>query len=259
MYITRNEARKDSLKYYFTGEVCEQGHIADRLTISGACVECVAERNQSFLEDKGELTSKKITRRKSKETKKKQRDIEIQMYQEDPDYRHDIELDTNFDGLEFLPRSKREAVALGSLHYFTGKPCKRDHIVPRLTSQSACVLCVKLDARKYRLTNPDAIAAIRQRRRARNFAAGGSFTAEDVKQIYKDQEGLCNGCKCDLQESTYHIDHIMPLILMGSNRKENIQLLCPKCNLSKGGMTPTSWREKLERERRSKEEDYSLL
>lgn len=262
MYITRKEAKEESLKYYFTGDACEKGHVAERLTISAMCMECLAERNQDFLEDKGDAASKKISRRKAREIKKQQRDIEIQLYEEDPEYRHEVDLDTNFEGVELLPRSKREAVALGSLHYYTGKTCQRGHLAPRSTGQGSCVLCIKLDSRRYRLTNPEVIKARRQRRRARQFAAGGSFTADDVKQIYKDQKGLCNGCACDLQQSGYHADHIMPLILMGSNNKENIQLLCPKCNFSKGGMTPTSWREKLERERRAEsgeDPEYHLL
>jgi 5-methylcytosine-specific restriction endonuclease McrA len=262
MYITRKEAKEESLKYYFTGDACEKGHVAERLTISGLCVECLAERNESFLEDKKDTIIKKIDKRKARALKKEQRDLEIQMYKDDPDYRHDVDIDTQFEGLEFLPSKRRYAIELNSPHYFTGKPCSRGHLAPRSTSKATCILCLKLDARKHRLTKPDVHAALRQKRRARKFAAGGSFTADDIKQIYQDQNGLCNGCECDLEKSSYHVDHIMPLILMGSNRKENIQLLCPKCNLSKGGMTPTSWREKLERERRIKngeDPEYHLL
>jgi 5-methylcytosine-specific restriction endonuclease McrA len=37
---------------------------------------------------------------------------------------------------------------------------------------------------------------------------------------------------------TRHVDHILPLALGGDNRRKNIQLLCPTCNLSKGAHHP---------------------
>lgn len=261
MYITRKEAKEESLKYYFTGDACEKGHVAERLTISGLCIECLAERNEAFLEDKKETVVKKIDKRKARALKKEQREIEIQMYKDDPSYRNYKDED-QFEGLELLPSSRDVAEQLGSIHYYTGKPCRNGHNCPRNTRSSSCLICDAASKRKASMLNPDKMAAARQKRRARKFAAGGSFTADDIKQIYQDQSGLCNGCQCDLEKSSYHVDHIMPLILMGSNRKENLQLLCPKCNLSKGGMTPTSWREKLERERRIKsgeDPEYHLL
>ena len=36
----------------------------------------------------------------------------------------------------------------------------------------------------------------------------------------------------------YHVDHITSLARGGENKDENIQLLCPKCNLSKGAKGP---------------------
>ena len=36
----RYRAQKDGSKYYYTGEVCKNGHIAWRETSSGKCVEC---------------------------------------------------------------------------------------------------------------------------------------------------------------------------------------------------------------------------
>ena len=42
------------------------------------------------------------------------------------------------------PTSRPDAIASGATHYFTGRPCKRGHVVPRLT-KGACTECRKED------------------------------------------------------------------------------------------------------------------
>ncbi|MDD4390237.1 MAG: HNH endonuclease signature motif containing protein [Eubacteriales bacterium] len=76
-----------------------------------------------------------------------------------------------------------------------------------------------------------------QNYKARKLANGGTFTKQDVAQLMKQQKGKCVVCKCDILE-LYHIDHIMPLSLGGSNGPANIQLLCPTCNLMKWNKHP---------------------
>lgn len=43
-----------------------------------------------------------------------------------------------------LPKTRKEAQALGAKYYFTGEPCKHGHIAPRKT-KGACVECLKLE------------------------------------------------------------------------------------------------------------------
>ena len=78
------------------------------------------------------------------------------------------------------------------------------------------------------------------RRRARTRGAGGSFTAEDIARLHKLQRGKCACCGKKLGNA-FHRDHINPLALGGSNRIENIQLLCSACNLKKGAKDPIEW------------------
>ncbi len=80
-------------------------------------------------------------------------------------------------------------------------------------------------------------------RRARRLAAEGNFTAEDVARLFEAQAGKCNGCRKDLEE--FDVDHIMPLVLGGSNWPVNLQLLCPSCNSKKGHMHPDAWAAKI--------------
>ena len=49
--------------------------------------------------------------------------------------------------LDTLPRSRKEALELGSKFYFTGKPCPRGHVAPRYTSAKKCTECVPIENR----------------------------------------------------------------------------------------------------------------
>ena len=49
--------------------------------------------------------------------------------------------------LSTLPRTRKEAQALGSKHYFTGKPCKRGHVTFRYTSANKCKDCSTVESR----------------------------------------------------------------------------------------------------------------
>lgn len=55
-----------------------------------------------------------------------------------------------------------------------------------------------------------------------------------VTRLIVSQKGLCAKCACDLSVSGHHLDHIMALANGGQHVDENIQLLCPTCNKSKG-------------------------
>ena len=54
-----------------------------------------------------------------------------------------------------LPNSHAEAVAAGALHYFTGLPCKRGHVAPRLRSSCVCTACGRVSAQAWRRAHPD--------------------------------------------------------------------------------------------------------
>lgn len=56
--------------------------------------------------------------------------------------------------------------------------------------------------------------------------------------IFLRDKGHCASCGADLsgmyQLSKFHVDHLIPLAKGGCNDPSNLQLLCDKCNLSKG-------------------------
>jgi 5-methylcytosine-specific restriction endonuclease McrA len=89
----------------------------------------------------------------------------------------------------------------------------------------------------YRAANPNKVKEKDANRRARDRAAEGSHTAADILRIHDEQSGKCACCGKALNGS-YHVDHIMPLALGGSNWPENLQLLCERDNTSKGAKHP---------------------
>jgi 5-methylcytosine-specific restriction endonuclease McrA len=82
------------------------------------------------------------------------------------------------------------------------------------------------------------------KRRALKKKSGGTYTHIDIENLLITQDSKCVYCKIELitiGKGKYHVDHRMPLKLGGSNYPENLQLLCPKCNLSKSAKHPKEY------------------
>lgn len=154
-----------------------------------------------------------------------------------------------------------DAVACGSKTYI-GSVCKRGHSGERFITSKGCVECsrdkkvtgkyrnyeyysgnreVRIEYSKlYKKKNKEKVLRYNRVAFAKRRAAIGSFTVRDVALIFDRQNGLCNGCSVSIAAG-YHIDHKQPLSKGGTNFASNIQLLCQKCNLTKGAMDYEKW------------------
>jgi 5-methylcytosine-specific restriction endonuclease McrA len=92
--------------------------------------------------------------------------------------------------------------------------------------------------RRWVKANPERWRAIMANRRGRE--SGGQITKERVSGLFTAQKGKCAVC-AERLKAGYHIDHIVPLALGGPHSDENIQLLCPSCNTSKGAKHPVDF------------------
>ena len=65
-------------------------------------------------------------------------------------------------------------------------------------------------------------------------------------RLFAEQMGVCVCCG-DMLGDDYHLDHIMPIALGGTNDESNLQLLKADCNMRKGAMHPDEWRKIIQR------------
>lgn len=175
--------------------------------------------------------------------------------------------------------SRRDAIKEGMTRYHTGKPCANGHIAPRKVHSCACVECARILTNRSRHPglNGEAPPQFKNRsnlgvsslvgqlslfdnseigithlrkdymrtvkRRVRKMGCEGFHTCNDISELIVMQGGLCGNhrCKCDLSKSGYQTDHIIPLARGGTNWPDNLQVLCPKCNASKGAKMPEDW------------------
>lgn len=97
---------------------------------------------------------------------------------------------------------------------------------------------------KWAKANPEKCAAKTRRRRALKLKADGSHTKHDIERLFFLQKGKCASCTIKLIKSgknIYHVDHIMPLTKGGGDGPDNLQLLCPGCNIKKNAKDPLDW------------------
>ena len=67
---------------------------------------------------------------------------------------------------------------------------------------------------------------------AKRKNAPGQHSGDDIADLMRHQGGECAMCHCDITDK-FHVDHRIPLSRGGHNNVGNLQLLCPKCNLTK--------------------------
>lgn len=92
----------------------------------------------------------------------------------------------------------------------------------------------------YMESNKDKMNIHWRNRRARKRNAEGSHTSADIQQLLTLQRKKCAVCHTSITKG-YHVDHVIPLVMNGSNGKDNLQLLCPPCNLSKNAKHPVDF------------------
>lgn len=145
-----------------------------------------------------------------------------------------------------------------TLDFFTSDQSKTDHLSTRckecINSKRRAIVHTEAFYKKrrqqlryyYRTKERERLQAhIRStKRRCRKKNVSGKYKIEDIQMLYQQQEGKCRYCFAELDQTSYHIDHVIPLTHPGSsNDPWNLALACPSCNLSKGNKSLQEWLE----------------
>jgi hypothetical protein len=79
--------------------------------------------------------------------------------------------------------SRKDALAQGLKHYFTGKPCKHGHEAPRFVSTRNCSACQLMHQQTYYVEKPE----FREKRIAKAIAEYETIKADPVKKAAYDE------------------------------------------------------------------------
>lgn len=96
--------------------------------------------------------------------------------------------------------------------------------------------------RNYVRTHREQRAINEANRRTRKELMGGSFTAQQWRELKARYNYTCLCCGRQEPEIRLTADHVIPLSRGGSNDISNIQPLCLSCNSSKGARRITDYR-----------------
>jgi 5-methylcytosine-specific restriction endonuclease McrA len=82
----------------------------------------------------------------------------------------------------------------------------------------------------YRAANPERVQHTNRQTRARRKGATGTYTRREWRALCAWFGNVCLRCGSD---GALSVDHVVPIILGGSNYIDNLQPLCRSCNSSK--------------------------
>ena len=116
-----------------------------------------------------------------------------------------------------LPKTRKEALAQGSKHYFTGKPCKRGHFDVRRVNGKYCAACNRVwQSEFYNTPNGRAYSLSRK-------SSSQPRKSKLLRNNLSEVEAFYASCP-----PGYEIDHILPRngkTVCGLHQIDNLQIL----------------------------------
>jgi 5-methylcytosine-specific restriction endonuclease McrA len=137
-------------------------------------------------------------------------------------------------------RDKRRVIERNYLASDVGREKRKNARLSRYASTSK----MREAVHKWRSENPKRVLEYNRRREARRRGAEGWYDLDDIKRSRELQKDRCAYCRVKLCGGG-HVDHIMPIILGGTNNPDNLQVTCGPCNMRKGGKPPQEFARQL--------------
>ena len=226
-FIDRKTAKERGFVHYFLFSPCRNGHISERNTKSSTCMVCEKERKKEYREKHPEKARESL--RKSRIKHLEQRRLDNKVWREkNSDSLRESKRNYVINNREKVRQSKRRYYEENKERLLKISKEHRSKNKDRYTEME----------KKWRAENKELVRTMNRNRKARIKNAEGRHTKNDIEKIFLLQKGRCAGCGLKLSKSKYHVDHIVPLILGGSNWPSNLQVMCQHCNTSKGGKPP---------------------
>lgn len=239
--ISRKEAKAKGLVRYFTGVPCTNGHIAERYTKKSMCTVCKLERNRAVAAV-NPVEAKAYRQKHYSENKARYRELNARYAKEHGDalrkWRRQYYLRTReirrAAGTEWYRNNKVKARLSSAARYSKNRSLILSQAKRRYENNPDMV---RTRVQLWRKINPEKYRAQVHARRAREAKSGGKLSPDIVERLFFFQKGRCACCGKKLGRK-YHLDHIMPFALGGSNTDDNVQLLTQRCNNQKHAKHP---------------------
>lgn len=239
--ISKRQSLDIGLAYFFTGKPCVNGGVWLRKTKTGVCecANCKAKRlakqgewvkqNRDHLNEKARIYASKpdVKKRQAERDRKRLENNREEMNRKKREWYHENKERAKAKRSEWIDRIGHEAY----------KAYAKKHGRKRYEKHKIKIVSQVIEWRKR---NPEKTSMYARATAAKRRSAEGRYTSADVERLMAMQKGRCAYCAGSIIDS-YHIDHVMPLALGGTNWPDNLQLLCPPCNLAKGAKHPVDF------------------
>ena len=274
--VTREQAKAQGLTRFFTGNPCKHGHLSQRSTCNGGCLQCNEETSRAlyYAETPEQRAKRRADGKRWKDANREQVRAAGRVYSAANRDKSYAWKDANREKVNEAERQRRlqspEKLKAQAERYRAsdkGKATKQAYYVANAEAIKARVNVRRLAkpdetraskrawyaankalvvqrVQEWNAANPEATRSRGRNYRARFKGAEGSHTGDDIKALFVNQRGRCVYCGVKLGKG-YHVDHITPLAKGGSNWPSNLQLTCNKCNNQKRATDPVEYARRI--------------